>query len=185
MTVHKPDFAEFRALLDRLALILGPGDWKDPQTKTKLDKPPDDVVEAYWSALRDLPLEMFRRCVESHLKRGKWFPRPFQLRPKDDAGDRLALSASAARSSHLAMMESARLEPGRCGHLPGVFEVNRGNWCEFKAADPELASIEYLISQWGRLLAAERLDSPQYAEAMREDRRLRDARRDLVEQRRA
>ncbi len=111
--MHKPDFPEFRALLDRCALILGPGDWKDPETKAKLDKPPDDIVEAYWVALKDLPLEVFKRAVESHLKRGKWFPRPFQLRPKEDGGDKIPLSANATRSSQLAMLESARIEPSK------------------------------------------------------------------------
>lgn len=181
----KADLPEFQLLLDRCARVLGPlADWIDPETKAKLTRPPADVVDAYWSALKDLPLDVFRRSIESHLKRGKWFPRPFQLRPKDDGGDRMPLSADGTRSCHLAMLELARTDPANYGRLPGIFETNRQNWSEFRAQDPELAEIEFMIAQWGRLLVTERFESPQYAEAVREDRRARDAWRELMERRR-
>lgn len=68
----KPDFAEFRALLDRCAAVYG-------------KKPPDDaLVQTYWIALRDVSLGAVTACANLHLKRGKFFPKPAELRPKSE-----------------------------------------------------------------------------------------------------
>lgn len=44
----------------------------------------DDTVKAYWGALHDLPLDIVQRRVEHHTKTSKFFPKPSELRPKDD-----------------------------------------------------------------------------------------------------
>jgi len=41
------------------------------------------TMRAYWGALRDVPLETVRAKAAEWLKRGKYFPKPFELRPKD------------------------------------------------------------------------------------------------------
>lgn len=70
--MHKPDFENFRALLDQLA-------------DTFSRKRPDDLqVQAYWNALRDLPLEFVQQGARHHTRYGRFFPKPAELRPKDD-----------------------------------------------------------------------------------------------------
>lgn len=89
--MHKPDFDRFRALLNNLASMYG-------------RKPPDDeLLQSYWRALRDLPLELVEQGVQYHMRYGKHFPRPVELRPRDDkptgapeGGDSIALADRAA-----------------------------------------------------------------------------------------
>lgn len=87
--MHKPDFEPFRTMLDSLAQIFGK------------PKPDDLKVQTYWRALRDLPIELVQRGVEHHTRYGKFFPKPVELRPRDEkpgsgpASD-AALKAAAA-----------------------------------------------------------------------------------------
>ncbi|MEY4760666.1 MAG: hypothetical protein RLZZ200_522 [Pseudomonadota bacterium] len=70
--MHTPDFDRFRALLDTTAGLFN------------RDKLEDAMVQAYWNALRDLPIEIVEACAKSHQRHGKFFPKPFELRPKDE-----------------------------------------------------------------------------------------------------
>lgn len=70
--MHRPDFDRFRVLLNNLATVFG-------------KKPPDDVVlQSFWVALRDLPYELVEQGAAHHTRYGKHFPRPVELRPRDD-----------------------------------------------------------------------------------------------------
>jgi hypothetical protein len=70
--VHRPDFENFRGLLNSLATTFS-------------KKPPDDVqVQAYWAALRDLPYELVEQGARHHTRFGKFYPKPVELRPRDD-----------------------------------------------------------------------------------------------------
>ena len=70
--MHRPDFDEFRKTLNTLSTLFG--------------KPPlDDLaVQAYWNALKDQTLEAVRRGAEYHARYGKFFPKPVELRPRDE-----------------------------------------------------------------------------------------------------
>lgn len=89
--MHRPDFENFRGLLNSLATTFG-------------KKPPDDVqVQAYWNALRDLPYELVEQGARHHTRFGKFYPKPVELRPRDDkptgapeGGDSIALADRAA-----------------------------------------------------------------------------------------
>lgn len=70
--MQRPDFADFRSLLDRCAEVYGK------------PKPSDALIEAYWSSLLDVNFAIVRRCAEAHMKHGKFFPKPAELRPKED-----------------------------------------------------------------------------------------------------
>lgn len=72
--MHQNDFDAFAALMQRLAKIYG----------KKLD---DDMVQGYWKALKDQTLSSVTERVESHIRYAKFFPKPFEMRPKDDAPD--------------------------------------------------------------------------------------------------
>jgi hypothetical protein len=65
------EFSEFESTVRRLEKIF---------TK-KLD---DETIQVYWGALRDLSFATFRRFAERHEKFGKFFPKPSELRPKED-----------------------------------------------------------------------------------------------------
>lgn len=66
------EFSEFDAILRKHA-----------QTFSK--KLTDEMVQGYWTALKDLSLPTVTRCADNHLRYGKFFPKPIELRPKDDA----------------------------------------------------------------------------------------------------
>ena len=70
--MHQPDFADFRAVLDGLAQVYGK------------PKPDDVLTQSYFRALSNLPLDVIRRQAQQHERYGKFFPKPFELRPKDD-----------------------------------------------------------------------------------------------------
>lgn len=46
----------------------------------------DGTMQGYWGALKDQPLAVFRRLAEHHTRNGKFFPKPFELRPKEERG---------------------------------------------------------------------------------------------------
>lgn len=71
--MHAPDRDRFVAALEGLARILPP---KEPLSEA--------MVEAYWNALRDLPIEVVEGAILSHQRFRKSFPKPFELRPKDE-----------------------------------------------------------------------------------------------------
>ncbi len=68
--MHKPEFSDFREVLDRLAKLYG------------REKPDDEACELYWNALRDISLDAVKACAALHAKRSKFFPKPSELRPK-------------------------------------------------------------------------------------------------------
>lgn len=65
---------------DFIALLKGP-EVKTLWPKQKVD---DVLVSTYWTALKDQPLAVVRKCMERHVKFGKGFPKPSDLRPKVD-----------------------------------------------------------------------------------------------------
>lgn len=70
--MHKPDYDRFRAMLDEHALMFN------------RDKPDDILVQAYWNSLKDLPWEIVEACGKAHQRFGKFFPKPVELRPRDE-----------------------------------------------------------------------------------------------------
>jgi hypothetical protein len=65
------EFPEFEVAIRRLEKIF---------TK-KLD---DETMQAYWGALKDQHLATFKRFVERYERYGKFFPKPSDLRAKED-----------------------------------------------------------------------------------------------------
>lgn len=70
--VYKTDFTAFRGILEQCATVFNK------------PKPDDMTVQAYWNALKDLPIGLVAARAESHSRYGKFFPKPVELRPKDD-----------------------------------------------------------------------------------------------------
>lgn len=58
---------------------------------------------------------------------------------------------------------------------------NVANWEEMRREDPAMFRVELGIARAGRILATDHPGSPQYAEAVREDRYCRDERYRLQE----
>lgn len=94
----------------------------------KLD---DSTLALYWSALHDISLGAFKARCLSHLKHGKFFPKPAELRPKGDAeGAGPQLSAAARASVHEALMELTEKDPVHNGHIRPALISNAKNWIE-------------------------------------------------------
>jgi hypothetical protein len=60
------------------------------------NKPDQDTVNAYWSALKDLPFSTLQAVAQQHLRYGKFFPKPMELRPREDRAPRMTESDSEA-----------------------------------------------------------------------------------------
>lgn len=69
--MHPADFDGFTAVMGQLASVYG----------KKLD---DVTVQGYWRALKDRPLSSVSSLADKHMRYGKFFPKPFELRPKDE-----------------------------------------------------------------------------------------------------
>lgn len=115
----------------------------------------DELVQSYWRALHDLKLSEVVAGVQRVLVSGHdRFPKPWELREKP--------------------LSKATLLP------ENAVMHNRKMWEQAHIADPELARLDLGIARAARLLVREHEGSPQYAEALREDRQLRDRRYKLL-----
>lgn len=145
--MHKPDFDTFRQALNVLADTFG-------------RKPLDDLVlQVYWRALRDLPLEAFQRGCAYHARYGRHFPRPVELRPKDD-------KPTGAPESMDAQGEGA---------------VQAEGWLQraYAAGDP-LAQAAIREAAWARKLALTDEREPHYRQVLAGYREAADAHRQLL-----
>ena len=68
--MHQNDYDAFAALLGKTAKVFG----------KKID---NEIVESYWKALKDQSLTTVTMLAERHIRTGKFWPKPFELRPKD------------------------------------------------------------------------------------------------------
>jgi hypothetical protein len=68
--MHQGDFEEFQAILTQLG-------------ETFSKKLTNELTHAYWKALKDLQLTTVARLADTHVRYGKFFPKPSELRPKD------------------------------------------------------------------------------------------------------
>ena len=70
--MNTADYADFEKLLAKVETLYG----------KELD---DDAVKLYWDALKDLPLSTVERRIGECIKRCKFFPKPSEIRPREDA----------------------------------------------------------------------------------------------------
>lgn len=80
------DLREFNKILDQLGMLFG--------------KPPDDEIRrVYFEALKAYPLAAIRERATDHMAKGKFFPKPAELRPAyekpEDGGKYPALFTEA------------------------------------------------------------------------------------------
>lgn len=98
--MYAQDFDRFRKVMDTLAELFG---------KAKLS---DEALGAYWEALKDLHIAAVEREAQRHGRYGKFFPKPVELRPKDDKPpepiDEKSLAAST--DAAVASWEKLRME---------------------------------------------------------------------------
>lgn len=69
--MHQGDFEGFKALMSRVAAVYS-------------KKLSDELVQGFWTALRDQSLTTITELANAHIRYGKFFPKPIELRPKDD-----------------------------------------------------------------------------------------------------
>jgi hypothetical protein len=65
------EFPQFETVVRRLEKVFS----------KKID---DETMQAYWGALKDQHLATFKRFADRHERYGKFFPKPFELRAKED-----------------------------------------------------------------------------------------------------
>jgi hypothetical protein len=140
--MQRHDFAEFRSLLDRCAEVYGK------------PKPSDALLETYWSSLLDVNIAVVRRCADAHLKHSKFFPKPAELRPKEDKPQAVRDPASDDAFQAAERRAIRNLE-------------------ELKLADAERWRREVRLRYLDRRMATEREGSAIYAQAKREWLQLR------------
>lgn len=69
--MHQGDFQAFTTLMQRFAAVFS-------------KKLSDDIVQGYWTALKDQSLSTIEELGNKHTRYGKFFPKPIELRPKDE-----------------------------------------------------------------------------------------------------
>ena len=147
------DYEPFQKLLDGLCAT-----WDRPPAK-------DELVAAYWGALKDASYAEIRRNVDRLIKTAtrdsKW-PRPGDLR------DQTPSVPLPAREAEFKAGEE------RCTR----------NWDERLRKDPELTRIELAIAKTDRIIATVHESSPIYATAFDENWRYRQELQALREDRR-
>lgn len=152
--MHLREFDDFRAVLDTAFQVF--------------DKPlTDEIVRAYWEALKDQPLASVRRRAELHTRHGRYCPRPKDLRPAD---------------------ERPGADPGTAAEPAAVERLNRdaaAAWAAYQARDPEEAALRLELAQATRREATLPYGTEQYEEAVADAIRAQAALFRLWEARRA
>jgi hypothetical protein len=127
--MHSPDKRNFDQLMDTLGETFG--------------KPVTDLMkQTYWVALKDQPWEVVEICAKSHSRYGKFFPKPAELRPKDEK----------------------RLHQDTAG-LDASEKFITDTWEQLRQRDPEQYWIAFKAAYLGRLPFRFPANSPQYREA--------------------
>jgi hypothetical protein len=88
--MYTTDFDRFRVALETHGECFG-----KPVT--------DKIASAYWEALKDQHIAAFERASANHLRYGKFFPKPSELRPKGEKApepqDEKAINAANSAST--------------------------------------------------------------------------------------
>jgi hypothetical protein len=131
------DFAAFQKLMDQLCAALR--GWREAG---------DAFINAYWDALRDVPLAEVQANVKRIIAtatKDTPFPKPRDLRDR----------APAIENVHDSRRDAAT-------------RVNETTWRELRATDPVRFQIEFGIARAAREMAAISIDDPGFAECQRE-----------------
>lgn len=128
------EFGEFDALLKQLGEVFA-------------KKITDEFAKSYWQSLKDQSLGSVRRHAETHMRYGKFFPKPFELRPKEEK-PKLADTTKAERDFQAAV------------------EQNIGNWDERLRSNPLQTKYMLLDAYVARVNVEEHPGSIAYAEKM-------------------
>jgi hypothetical protein len=105
----------------------------------------DETMQMYWGALKELPFATIERKINDHIKRAKFFPKPVELRPKEEA-------------SGFEQSEKSRRE------FEQAVERNKAFWDEELRADPIGTKWKLLDAYLARISVQEQPSSIIYAE---------------------
>jgi len=114
----------------------------------------DELRDVYWNALKDLPIRTVQRLAAVHLKFGKFFPKPKELRPKGEEAPSMTADSPAVDAAEKRSIRNLEA---------------------LRASDPERWRAEVKARMNARILATAHEGSPEYAEARRTDAELRRA----------
>jgi hypothetical protein len=88
------DFPEFTQLLEQMRDVFG---------GREVDQ---SLIDAYWVVLKDLALSTIKVVAQQHLRYGKFFPKPVELRPREDRSP----SMTAGNDADWKKLEADRVE---------------------------------------------------------------------------
>jgi hypothetical protein len=111
----------------------------------------DDAVQAYWRALKDLPFQQVEERINSHTRYGKFFPKPAELRPREE---KPPVVADAVAFKHAEGVAAKNLET-------------------LKHEDYSKWSLEVRLRRADRILATTPADADQHRLARLEAEKLR------------
>lgn len=149
--MHQNDFEGFQRQLAKLSDVFG-------------KKLTDDTVQAYWGALKDQSLPTITRLADEHTRHAKFFPKPHELRPREERKKEADAKDIAA--------------------FRACVENSRRMWDEFFVENPARAEIELGIARAARTMVTQLAGTPEYEQARKDDWRWREARREMFEKQR-
>lgn len=106
-------------------------------------------IEVYWHALKDVPFSVVQRVAAQHVRYGKFFPKPVELRPREERAP-------------------AMTESGDDGKAAEAKLLNRMDWDRVDA--PVAFAVAFNIAHCAKQLVGLVEGQPGYAEALREYR---------------
>jgi hypothetical protein len=128
--MYPTDFEQFGGLLRQLSEVYS-------------KKLTDEMVQAYWDALKDQSFKSVRQLADQHLRSQKFFPKPFELRPQEEK-PKVVRDAAA----------EAAFKEGETRCIRYLEELNR--------LDPDRHRSEVTVRRLDRLIATTHESSPAY-----------------------
>lgn len=89
-------------------------------------------VAFYWDCLEDRPIDDVEKRMKAHAQRGKFFPKPRDLRPLEAYTERTETDVS----------KDHKFQQGQA--------FNRETWRRALAADPQAAKLALCVALWAR-----------------------------------
>lgn len=142
----------------------------------------DDRLEGFWKGLTRMSVFEFGRAVDlmlAELAQGdppKFLNARHVWAARDRLRARVTPEVGGPRSVNEQLLALAESDPKNNGGLKEALRRNLETWREMEGRDPEAFELEVGIARCGLILAREAPDSPQYAEAVRQDQAFRERR---------
>lgn len=105
----------------------------------------DEAMQQYWRALKDLPFDQVSERIQTHTRYAKFFPKPVELRPKEDRPKEIVPDGAfidGERRAAANLEELRRFRPQMWLEIvrPKVHEVGKRKGMSFAEIEAKLQS---------------------------------------------